>query len=286
MTKTITTTLTALALVAAALTTTTALSGTASAKELLGGSINNPAEPEPTGTNIPGHPIPKPGTGGASKPTGATGGIISKLPTGGTVVGEPKPIQLPPPGLPPLPKPTGLGGSIQPVQACFAGEPCNLPPKPTPVGGTGIQPVQACFAGQPCILPPKPTPTPVPPHPPICPLDGHCDGPPRGPSGGEANGGHHGGGDGDGDGRGHGYGYGYGYGERERTEVVIEGAPAAVAVPVQTVVPARVPAAAQPVAQEPCSCLTKQTLQDGSVLFQDVCTKQSALAPAPTAAVQ
>jgi hypothetical protein len=28
----------------------------------------------------------------------------------------------------------------------------------------------------------------------------------------------------------------------------------------------------------PCTCLTKNYLQDGSVLFKDVCTKESALA--------
>jgi hypothetical protein len=32
------------------------------------------------------------------------------------------------------------------------------------------------------------------------------------------------------------------------------------------------------VATGPCNCLTKQYLQDGSVLFKDVCTKESALA--------
>ena len=31
-----------------------------------------------------------------------------------------------------------------------------------------------------------------------------------------------------------------------------------------------------------CNCLTKQDLPDGGVLFQDICTKQSAIAPAMT----
>jgi hypothetical protein len=31
-----------------------------------------------------------------------------------------------------------------------------------------------------------------------------------------------------------------------------------------------------------CNCLTKQTLRDGSVLFADICTKESAIAPAQT----
>jgi hypothetical protein len=44
------------------------------------------------------------------------------------------------------------------------------------------------------------------------------------------------------------------------------------------------PVATQPSA--PCTCLTKSYLQDGSVLFQDVCTKEAAVsgpATAPTA---
>ena len=42
------------------------------------------------------------------------------------------------------------------------------------------------------------------------------------------------------------------------------------------------PAAAMPgpaAAQEPTNCLTKQNLPNGAVLFQDVCTQQSAIAP-------
>jgi hypothetical protein len=38
-------------------------------------------------------------------------------------------------------------------------------------------------------------------------------------------------------------------------------------------------AAAAPVAG-PCTCLTKTYLQDGSVLFKDVCTSEAAIAPA------
>jgi hypothetical protein len=32
-------------------------------------------------------------------------------------------------------------------------------------------------------------------------------------------------------------------------------------------------------AQEPTNCLTKQNLPNGAVLFKDVCTQQSAIAP-------
>jgi hypothetical protein len=84
----------------------------------------------------------------------------------------------------------------------------------------------------------------------------------------------------DGWGRWHG---GYGYGA---PPVIVEAPPAIVeAPPVRVSAPAPVRAAApQPQAQlqgEPCNCLTKQSLPDGSVLFQDICTKESALAPAP-----
>jgi len=72
------------------------------------------------------------------------------------------------------------------------------------------------------------------------------------------------GGDGDGDHDGHhGYGWGYGYG----APVVVEGAPVAVAAPA----PVGAPAAPE----APCNCLTKQSMPDGSVLFQDICTKES-----------
>jgi hypothetical protein len=81
----------------------------------------------------------------------------------------------------------------------------------------------------------------------------------------------------------HGRGYGWGY----QPPIVVEGVPGAVAVPapVQVVpapvqaVPARVPAPAASAGQGPCNCLTKQSLPDGSLLFQDVCTKESAIAP-------
>jgi hypothetical protein len=47
--------------------------------------------------------------------------------------------------------------------------------------------------------------------------------------------------------------------------------------------PGRSPAtpaeAAPQVSPGPCSRLTKQTLADGSVLFADICTQQSAIAP-------
>ncbi len=35
-----------------------------------------------------------------------------------------------------------------------------------------------------------------------------------------------------------------------------------------------------PAAAEPCTCLTKQYLDDGSVLFRDICTKEAAIATA------
>ena len=81
-------------------------------------------------------------------------------------------------------------------------------------------------------------------------------------------------------------GYGWGY----QPPIVVGGVPAAVAVPapVQAVpapvqaVPARVSAPAAQVVQASCNCLTKQNLPDGSVLFQDNCTKESAIAVPPT----
>jgi hypothetical protein len=42
-----------------------------------------------------------------------------------------------------------------------------------------------------------------------------------------------------------------------------------------------------PVATEPCNCLTKQYLDDGSVLFRDICTKEAAMAtPAEEAQIK
>jgi hypothetical protein len=82
-----------------------------------------------------------------------------------------------------------------------------------------------------------------------------------------------------GHGWGHGYGWNRGYGWRYRPEIIVEGQPAAMAVsaPAQSA-PAYAPAAAPQAAAEPCNCLTKQSLPDGSVLFQDICTKESAIA--------
>jgi hypothetical protein len=48
--------------------------------------------------------------------------------------------------------------------------------------------------------------------------------------------------------------------------------PAVVQAPVANAIPAAT--------QEPCNCLTKQYLTDGSVLFRDVCTKEAAIATA------
>jgi hypothetical protein len=81
----------------------------------------------------------------------------------------------------------------------------------------------------------------------------------------------------------HGYGWNRGYGWRYRPEVIVEGQPQAITVPapVQSA-PAYAPAAAPQAAAEPCNCLTKQNLPDGSVLFQDICTKESAIASPTT----
>ena len=65
-------------------------------------------------------------------------------------------------------------------------------------------------------------------------------------------------------------------------KVIVTVAPEAVpvAAPVQAA-----PVAATPVSAAPCSCLTKQSLPNGGVLFQDICTKESAIAtPAEAAA--
>ncbi|MFI5461408.1 MAG: hypothetical protein ACHRXM_38900 [Isosphaerales bacterium] len=77
--------------------------------------------------------------------------------------------------------------------------------------------------------------------------------------------------------------------------IVIEGAPGEVVVPAPVaavplvaapVIAARAPAAAPQVVQGPCNCLTKQTLADGSVLFQDICTKEAAIAAPQSASVR
>ena len=73
------------------------------------------------------------------------------------------------------------------------------------------------------------------------------------------------------------------YGWRDRPEIVVEGVPGAVAVPVPVqAVSAAVSVPAAPAAAAPCNCLTKQNLPDGSVLFQDICTKESAIAAPQT----
>jgi hypothetical protein len=81
----------------------------------------------------------------------------------------------------------------------------------------------------------------------------------------------------------HGYGWNRGYGWRNRPEIIVEGQPQAIGVsaPVQSA-PAYAPTAAPQAAAEPCNCLTKQSLPDGSVLFQDICTKESAIASPTT----
>jgi hypothetical protein len=74
-----------------------------------------------------------------------------------------------------------------------------------------------------------------------------------------------------GDNWGHGWNRGYGW----QPEAVVVGGPVPSA-------PAPVPTIAAAPAVEPCNCLTKQSMPDGSVLFQDICTKESAIAPPMT----
>jgi hypothetical protein len=68
-------------------------------------------------------------------------------------------------------------------------------------------------------------------------------------------------------------------------EIIVEGAPETAVVaeptpsaPVRVSAPAPAPRMQSQAAVEPCNCLTKQSLPDGSVLFQDICTKESAIA--------
>jgi len=76
---------------------------------------------------------------------------------------------------------------------------------------------------------------------------------------------------------GHGWGHGY-WGHRFWERPVIVGGVAAPVVAAAASAPA--PAEAAPQAPTgSCNCLTKQTLADGSVLFADICTQQSAIAP-------
>jgi hypothetical protein len=77
---------------------------------------------------------------------------------------------------------------------------------------------------------------------------------------------------------GHNWGHGY-WGHRFWDRPVIVGG-AAVAPVMATAASAPAPAEAAPqVPTGSCNCLTKQTLADGSVLFADICTQQSAIAP-------
>jgi hypothetical protein len=151
---------------------------------------------------------------------------------------------MPSSALPNGPARTYLGGGHGPVQP----PKLTLPPSASRLGGIyghGI----TCLA---CNLP---RPQPVGPKP----VNGHGD-----------NWGH---------GWNHGYGWNRGYGWRARPEIYVEGRPETIAVsaPVQSA-PAYAPTAAPQAAAEPCNCLTKQSLPDGSVLFQDICTKESAIA--------
>lgn len=93
----------------------------------------------------------------------------------------------------------------------------------------------------------------------------------------------------------HDHGWNHWHNWRGGPEIVVQGIPetTVVAAPAQSA-PVRVSAPAAParssapvsqqLAAEPCNCLTKQSLPDGSVLFQDICTKESAIA-APQQAV-
>ena len=77
---------------------------------------------------------------------------------------------------------------------------------------------------------------------------------------------------------GHNWGHGY-WGHRFWDRPVIVGGVAAAPV---VATAASGPAPTEAVPQAPtgsCNCLTKQTLADGSVLFADICTQQSAIAP-------
>ncbi len=76
------------------------------------------------------------------------------------------------------------------------------------------------------------------------------------------------------------------YGWRERPEIVVESVPGtgAVSSVVRSEPAARVSAAAPQMMptetmMSPCTCLTKQTLSDGRVIFADTCTKETAIAP-------
>ncbi len=150
------------------------------------------------------------------------------------------------------PKPPIQGGSGGSVVSCQIGKGCTVtpppghgpvePPKPPTQGGSGGS-VVSCQIGRGCTVTPPPGDD-----------DDHH---------------HH-------DRYGHDHGYGWGY----QPEIVVAPVPApAVAAPVEAA-PAQAPV--PQVAQAPCNCLTKQTLPDGSVLFQDICTKQSAIAAPQT----
>jgi hypothetical protein len=93
----------------------------------------------------------------------------------------------------------------------------------------------------------------------------------------------------------HDHGWNHWHNWRGGPEIVVEGIPETTVVaapaqsaPVRASAPAAPARASAPVSQqlaaEPCNCLTKQNLPDGSLLFQDICTKESAIA-APQQAV-
>ncbi len=146
-----------------------------------------------------------------------------------------------------LPKPPEGSGT---VVSCQIGKGCGHgpvePPKPPTEGGSGGS-VVSCQIGKGCTVTPPPGDD-----------DDHH---------------HH-------DWYGHDRWYGWGY--HYRPEIVVGGAPEVVVPAPVEAVPARATVAVPQVVQAPCNCLTKQNLPDGSVLFQDICTKESAIAAPQT----
>ena len=77
-------------------------------------------------------------------------------------------------------------------------------------------------------------------------------------------------------------GWNHWHGWHYRPEVYVEGRPEPTvpAGPMPSP-PVQAPAAAQQAPARPRNCLTKQDLPNGGVLFQDICTKESAIAAPP-----
>jgi hypothetical protein len=183
-----------------------------------------------------------------------TGSAEAPRPTrlGGSI-GIPSGFHVPPGALRPLPyHPTGSnppshGGGE--VVSCHPGTGCSVTPTGSNPPSHGGGEVVSCHPGTGCSV----TPT---------------------------------GGDRDHDGYHRGYDRDRWFGWRGRPEIIVDGGPAVFA-PVQVAaggVSAPVqatpggPAPAPQAAEGPFNCLTKQYLPDGSVVFQDICTKESAIA--------